>query len=53
MLPDDWYLREDVEKLVEALPKLGFNCTIKDIAGKPTLVIWKKGSSILEQLFGE
>jgi len=42
MLSDDWYLNENVEKFVEVLSKLGFNCAIKDVAGKPTLVIWKR-----------
>jgi len=42
MLRDDWYLSENVERLVEALSRLGFDCAIRDVAGKPTLVVWRK-----------
>ena len=44
MLPDNWFERPDVEKFINILVKLGFDCAIKDILGKPTLIIWKNKS---------
>ncbi len=49
MLDTDWFERDDVDRFIEILLKLGFDCAIKDVAGRPTLIIWKLKTE--EQIF--
>jgi len=41
MLPDDWFERDDVFRFILVLEKLGFDCAIREVAGKTVLVIWR------------
>jgi len=40
-LDDYWFDRPDVEKFMEVLEKMGFNCEIVDLETKPAMRIWK------------
>jgi len=40
-LDDYWFDRADVEKFMDVLEKMGFNCEIVDLETKPAMRIWK------------
>jgi len=42
MLREDWFLDPKIERLINILVRLGFDCAIRDYKGKPTLYIWKR-----------
>jgi len=45
-LDDYWFDRADVEKFMDVLEKMGFNCEIVDLETKPAMRIWKANAEM-------